>query len=435
MSQLTATAAVELAAANLIYALPSPSATENLIGTPRPTLTPTPRQTVYPLPDEPAYASRGTESICPSETLFSPNSQSSSYDATGRIYAIFSDGPVWVVEPENGSRQEAQDAIQCTRGVDCQFSADNRWILAETYDLIYVSRPDNTDQRILWDLRTPDPTTPIPRNIYWSGVDTLEWEGQIPVTLENGTPTSRFGYIRDVLNVFPDPPPWIPDITVNSIPAEFISRQPGGPWAVVSTTYNTGNSEGYKYYLYHTETRAYMQFAQDEYYTISIDWHPMGDRLLFRLNSSNNSPTYQVAFPDIVSQVVGFSPGGVWSNDSRYRVFSIDSRAQPVAVFDSLSGQTRTYCLPETGARLYSGPFTWSPDNRYIALQAPLPRDETQEGIGQHTLILNIETGEVVDLTTGILQLIAWAEEPGRYGSGNVITPTPSPSLTPTSAP
>ena len=101
-------------------------------------------------------------------------------------------------------------------------------------------------------------------------------------------------------------------------------------------------------------------------------------------------------------------------------------RAQPISVFDSLTGQTRTYCLPETGARLYSGPFTWSPDNRYLALQAPLPRDEAQEGIGQHTMILNIETGEVVDLTTGIHQLIAWAEERGGYGSGDVITPTPS---------
>ncbi len=129
--------------------------------------------------------------------------------------------------------------------------------------------------------------------------------------------------------------------------------------------------------------------------------------------------------------MLGSYPDGVWSNDGRYRIFSTRSRAQPIAIQDSLTGNTRTFCLPETGARLYSGSFTWSPDNRYVALEAPLPRDETQEGIGQHTMILNIETGEVVDLTTGIYHLIAWAEEPGGYGSGDVVTPTPSPTLTP----
>ncbi len=433
MSQLTATAAVQLAEANLIYAMPTPSATYSLIGTPRPTLTPTPRQTLYPLPQQQAYETRQTTNFCPSETLFSAAAPPASYDAAGRIYAIFSDGPVWVVEPENGRRREAESAIQCTRGVDCQFSADNQWILAETYDLIYVSRPDNTDQRILWDLRTPDPPTPIPRNIYWDGADTLEWEASIQVTTESGSITSRSGYVRDVINVFPDPPPWVPTIVINDIPAQFLSRQPDGPWAAAVTTYSTGTGQGYKYYLYHTETGASMQFAQSEHSTISLEWHPLGDRLFFRV--SDRLPVYQIVFPELIPQAGGPYWGGVWSNDGRYQAYRTDSRAQPIAVFDSQTGETRTYCLPETGARFYDGPFTWSPDSRYIALQAPLPRDEAQEGIGQHTMILNIETGEVVDLTTGIFQLISWAEEPGGYGTGDVVTPTPSPSPTATPAP
>ncbi len=258
MSHLTATAAADLAEANLIYALPSPSATYGLIGTPRPTLTLTPQQTLYPRPNEPVYTGASTEDLCPAEQLFSVTDPPESYDATGRLYAIFSDGPVWEVQPESGRRQEAQDAIQCTRGVDCQFSPDHRWILARTYDLIYVSRPDNSDQLVLWDLRTPNPSTPVPRNLYWSGRDTLEWEGRIPVTVEGGTPAVRSGYLRNVLNVFPDPHAWVPDITINGIPAQFISRQPGGLWAVAVTAYNTGVGEGYKYYLYHTETGVYM---------------------------------------------------------------------------------------------------------------------------------------------------------------------------------
>ena len=50
-------------------------------------------------------------------------------------------------------------------------------------------------------------------------------------------------------------------------------------------------------------------------------------------------------------------------------------------------------------------------------------------------MVLNVETGEVVDLTTGILQLITWGQEPGSYGSGVVVTPTPTPTMTPTAAP
>jgi hypothetical protein len=68
----------------------------------------------------------------------------------------------------------------------------------------------------------------------------------------------------------------------------------------------------------------------------------------------------------------------------------------------------RTYCLPETGALFYEGSFVWSPDSRYIALQTTLPRDESEEGVGQHTLILDTETGVVADLTTTIGVLVTW---------------------------
>ncbi|HEX2909049.1 MAG TPA: hypothetical protein VHO69_19405 [Phototrophicaceae bacterium] len=127
--------------------------------------------------------------------------------------------------------------------------------------------------------------------------------------------------------------------------------------------------------------------------------------------------------------------GGQWSNDGRYRAYRTASRAQPVGVWDSQTGFTRTYCLPETGARLYDGPFTWSPDNLYVAVQAPLPKDEAKAGVGQHTLILNVETGDVVDLTTGVVNILIWAQEPGSYGDGRVASPTPTASPTATATP
>ena len=439
MSQLTATADVQLTQANLIVAQPSPSPTFNMIGTARPTLTPTTVLTPYPRPDQRAFdPSSGatppalinlppdtSEAVCPAESLYTVDNAPESYRPDGQLHAQILGDLLWVINPITGNRSESADIPQCERGVRCEFSPDRSWILANTFDLIYVVRPDNSDPRVLWDKRTPNPPTPFPRDLNWSGNRTLEWLAPIPVTVDGNT-TFREGYLRDVLNVFPDPAPWFPTVTINEIPAQLISRQPGGPWSVVYTTYSTGTALGYKYYLYNTGTSEYQLFAQNIGDEINTYWHPTGDRLYYHFPGRINPLNYQVAFPEVNNRLLGPDHGGTWSNDGRYRAFRTDSRAQPIGVWDSWTGASRTFCLPETGARQYQGPFTWSPDNHYIALQAPLPKDEAQEGIGQHTLILDVVNGTVVDLTTGVVQLIVWAQEPGSYGDGRVVTPTPT---------
>jgi|GEM_PF-735299 WD40 repeat protein len=432
VAPITATAEAQRTAQNLIYALPSPSPTPIIVGTARPTLTITPSQTLFPMADVYAYSNAQTTDFCPSEQLYSPADLPLGYEADGSLYTIFSDGPVWAVEPEDGSRREATEVPQCERGLYCQFSPDNQWILGETYDLIYVIRPDGSDQRILWDLRTPNPPTPFPRDLYWSGANVLEWSAQIPVTLEGGTPSYEYGYARDVLNVYPDPRPWIPDVSINGIPAQIVSRQPGGAWVVVYTTYNTGFSVGTKYYLYNSETGEHLMFAQSEIGNIATSWHPQGDRLFYGTSSTYEFTGFEVDMATLDRLRLGGTSNasygyGTWSNDGRYRAYATTSYSQQIAVLDTLTGNTRTYCLPETGARTYNGGFVWSPDNRYLALQTYLPEDESDGG-GQHTLILDTETGAVVDLTRGVLSIIAWSGEAGSYGSGDVITPTPQPS-------
>lgn len=436
-AQLTATASVQLEQANLIRALPSPSSTYSVVGTPRPTLTPTPAQTLYPRPAESAFNDGPkTTALCPSEKLYSISQPPASYQVSGQLYAQVNGEYLWSVQPEDGSRQEDKTILQCTRGVSCQISPDNSWILADTYDSIFIVRPDNSDPRTLWDKRTPVPPTPMPQDLHWSGSRALEWTGPVPVTPEAGGRTVYLpAIIRDVLNVYPDPKPWFAKISINQIATEFISRQPGGPWAVAYTTYNTGLGVGYKYYLYHTETGIYQLFAQSEYNQISIAWHPLGDRLYYRFPNDYPGTTYQVSFPDLANRIAANARNGAWSNDGRYVAYSTQSNTQPVGVWDSYTGTERTYCLPETGVRAYGGPFTWSPDGRYLALIAPLPKDESKEGVGAHTLILNVETGEVVDLTTGIVQIVLWAQEPGTYGDGRVVTPTATVTFTPSPTP
>jgi len=437
MAQLTATAVVQLQQANLIKGQATPSPTYNAIGTPRPTLTPTPEQTLYPRPVDRVFTGNvGNQNFCPSEQLFPVSKLPADYHATGKIYASIQGDNLWSVEPENGTRAEDKDILQCGRGVSCKFSPDNQWILAESYEAIFIIRPDNSDPRTLWNLLTPNPPTPVPYDINWSGKNVLEWQAQIPVTVAAPKPyiTYKQAYIRDVLNVYPDPKPFIPEITINELPTQLVARQPGGNWIVVSTTYNTGLGTGYKFYLYDTTTDQYQLFAQSRTSAINVYWHPWGDRLFYNFTDDNNSmrATYQISFPSMTNQFLGYAPGGEWSNDGRYVAFNTGSASQPIAVWDSETGQIRSYCLPETGARGYGGSFIWSPDNQYIALQAPLPKDESKPGVGQHTLILNIANGEVVDLTTGIVEIITWAQEPGTYGDGRVVTPTLSVTLTPT---
>jgi hypothetical protein len=433
MAELTATAVAQLATANLIQAQPSPSPTFNTIGTPRPTLTPTMALTQYPAPEARVFEiDPDVEQVCPYERLYSVANPPSAYRPTGRIYAPVMGDYLWAIEPEDGTRAEEPEIPQCGAGLNCQFSPDKQWILAQTYELIYIIRPDNSDSRILWDLKTPYPETPVPNDLHWSGNKDLEWEAYLELTPEGGGDVYyEQAYARDTLNVFPDPKPWIPDLNVNELSTTLISRQPGGQWAVASTTYNTGLGTGYKYYLYDTETDEYQLFAESQYEEISIRWHPFGDRLFYNFPDPYfESPTYQVLFPEASNRFLGDSQGGTWSNDGRYTVTALDNAAYPISVWDSQTGNIRNYCLPETGARLYEGMFTWSPDSQYIALQTFLPKDEADEGVGQHTLILMLETGEVIDLTTGAGPIVAWAQEPGSYGDGSVVSPTPTPSTT-----
>jgi WD40 repeat protein len=430
MGRLTATAAYNATQQNLIFALPSPSPTYNPIGTARPTLTPTPSQTVYPRPSQVAYNPQSPEFICPAEQPYPISEPPPGYDAVGQIYAVYGDSPVWALQPEDGRRAEALAVPQCSRGVDCSFSPDRSWILAQDYDAIYLIRPDGSNRRVLWDLNTPFPATPIPYDIYWSGRNAIEWEANIRVTDEFGRTDYMYGRVRDVLGVFPDPAPYFEEnIRINEIPAYFVSLQPGGVWAVVYTTYSTGTRTGYRYYLYNMETRAYVEFAQSPDGEVYTDWHPFGDRLYYSVlpinaRANNRYEPYQILMPDMTEQRRSDSPGGIWSPDGRYRVYSTDSNAYPLGVFDTRTGEDRRYCLPRTGGRSPSDDYLWSPDSHYIAILIGLPAD-ADDGLGDHIFVLNVATGEVVDLGRSAINLLAWAREPGSYGDLVVMTPTP----------
>ncbi len=411
----TATAEANLATANLIGALPSSTPTRGVIGTARPTLTPT--MTVTPPPRAAVVAAQEradeTQNLCPSETLYSVSNLPPDYNATGRILGPVQGEALWAIEPENGRRNPAPEVPACTLGLDCRVSPDRQNILIWGINEIYVVKPDGTDSRVLFEAENSLERQSWPREIYWSGANTLEW--QVFEPLADNADRFEWQYRRDILGVFPDPPLYFPQLTIRARDATIVSRQPGGDWVVTYTTFSTGIDEGYQYYLYNIATGEQDYFARLSYYpsmTLSLAWHPLGDRLYYGYPERGGTEWYQYVVATGEHQRLATQQDGTWSNDGRYRIRATNNPAQPIAWWDSQTGLRRSYCLPETGARLYEGPFVWSPDNRYVALQTLLPEDETVEGVGRHVLVLDTETGSVTDLSFGGGDLFLWINDP-----------------------
>lgn len=423
-----------LAQRNLIGVLPSPTPTYNAIGTPRPTLTPTITPTPLPRPEVRVPQSQFGEvqDVCPSETLYTLDTPPQGYAPTGRIVGDVLGDFLWRAEPETGQRVSDETIPQCGSGLDCQFSPDRQWILASTINEIFVVRPDGSDLRTLFafteDGLVDEEVNPLPEDqayvsippaFYWSGNNTLEVDVDLALQDSRGYTYYVYAIRRDILGVFPDPAPYIPEQAVNEIQARLENRQPGGPLAVVTTSFSTGIQAGSKYYIYNTETGAYSYFARvaDEP-GLSFEWHPQGDRLFYAYYTPSSEPVvwYQYTAADDTHYLLENLPSGEWSQDGRYAAAPSPRQQRSITVWDSHTGLTRRYCLPETEAAPYQGPIRWSPDSRYLALLTYLPKDRNVEGIGQHLLVLDIETGAVVDLTTGFTTLVDWSREPGTYG-------------------
>lgn len=409
MADVRATSVAIQQRQNLIYAQPSLTPTYNPIGTARPTLTPTMTPTPIPFTDNRADWP-STVDYCPSETLYTLDNLPEGYDPPGFIVAPLQNNVLWTVDPVTGRRVPDETIPQCTEGVNCTFSPDRQWILASAQRQLYVIRPDGSDNRLLRGEDDPKP------NMRWFGTNTLEYDVRIQIN------NRWYDALQwDILGVFPDPDPWIPFASINELPTSIVSRQPGGDWLVARTQFSTGIGPGYKYYLYNITTGDYDYFARvdDGNDNFNVSWHPFGHTLFYNFDEGPafNPDYYQLDMTTMTHIDTPSLPDGIWSNDGRYRVDETRNRTQQLQVWDSVTGLMRTYCVPETGLRYYEGDIMWSPDSAYLALRTFLPKDEEVEGVGRHLLILHLETGAVVDVTTGLGPLVNWNKETGTYGN------------------
>jgi len=427
-----------------------PTATESFdyVGQPRPTLTPTITPTPPPLAEatieQPNLGM--VEEFCPSETLYDISAPPPEYNPAGRLFvpAVDFSSDVWVLEPETGHLYLDESIPQCIFG-GCEFSPDREWMIQRDDNLL-ISRLDGTDPTVLFRAEE----SPVwPSSISWVGSHTLEYryEGYIPekyngpITLiRRFDPTSGF-----LTEPFESPE----SITVNNLSTSVLATQPTvGTLALVSTAYNSGSGQGAKYYIYDRETGEAAYFARvDNGGLENYQWDPLGRALYYRIPGEDHWFIFDARTRE--HRILGELPTGLWSRDFRYVVdwFALSDeeevqkrletrqRVPKISIWDSQTGLTRRYCIPETGLTSYFGtPLTWSPDNRYLAftIQLPLEGDvfptpvtpntptvvptpiplETQYQLrNPRTLVLDTQTGSVTVLSEEVSTIAAWTED------------------------
>jgi hypothetical protein len=107
-----------------------------------------------------------------------------------------------------------------------------------------------------------------------------------------------------------------------------------------------------------------------------------------------------------------FGASSWWSQDGRYIAANYADPEHPeqsLQVWDSQTGGTRTYCLPETWPSASGGGVGlvyWSPDSRYLAFLTTLPGEEAD--IGVHVLILDLTSGTLTDAGIGFPNPLLW---------------------------
>jgi hypothetical protein len=308
-------------------------------------------------------------------------------------------------------------------------------------DSIVVSRPDGSQATVLFQ---PEERPKFPQSFDWLDEHTLEYhyQGYLPDRYpEAVTLFRRFDPVTGTLTA-----PFLPqkDVNVNNLPTTVVAAQPGdGNFLLLSTPYSTS---GAKYYIYDRQTNSADYFARVDNGSLTAFWHPLGRALYYRFPDGK---TWYI-FDPVTRQHRVFGdaePSGYWSRDARYTVnwytppdkervarLAAQQRLPKISVWDSVSGLTRLYCIPETGQTAYNTSFIWSPDNRYLVFTIQLPAEgdvfpqptttpdvpratptpvslEVQyQRQGPRTVVLDTQTGSVTVLSKEVPNVTLWTE-------------------------
>ena len=454
MAAATTTAVVEQGEAPRTISLP-PTATPpfEYAGQARPTLTPTITPTPPPIAEATTtLAENGqVEDICPAETLYDVSSPPPEYVASGRMFtlpdnATFKGRGMMVLNPATGTVTYDDALPICLAQGGCRLSFDQNWMLNQS-DSIMVMRPDGSDATLLFDtVEYPD----WPQQFDWLGLNTLEYRynGWLPETYRDPVTLARRFDPTDGVETEPFQPPAAP--IINNLPTNALALQPViERYWLVST--DSGNGVSQKYYMVDRQTDTATYFARVSG-GLNFQWHPLGESLYYQYPTDARWYRFDPATGQ--HEVMDTLPDGLWSRDGRYRVrwgasltdeeyHERIEQKEPlpkISIWDSQTGLTRRYCIPETGTQNFSEPFLWSPDNRYLAfrislspegdtfpvLYTPTPQDPTPTPLPTptgipletqyqyqkpRTLVLDTQTGSITILTDDVNTPMVWTGE------------------------
>ncbi|MEO8606757.1 MAG: hypothetical protein ABI690_02665 [Chloroflexota bacterium] len=422
-------------------------------GQARPTLTPTITPTAPPMAEATTtLAENGkVEDICPAETLYDVSNPPPQYVASGRIFtpadtSISNGRGMMVLNPATGTVTYDDALPICLAQGGCRLSFDQNWMLNQS-DTISVMHPDGSDATALFDtVESPD----WPQQFDWLGLNTLEYRysGFLPDKYRGPVTLARHFDPISGVETEPFVPPAAP--TVNNLPTNALALQPlVEQYWLVSTDSGDGSSQ--KYYIYDRQTGTATYFARMSG-GLNYQWHPLGESLYYQYPNDRRWFRFNTATGQ--HEVMGALPDGLWSRDGRYRVrwgaslsdaeyrdhIEQKELLPKISIWDSQTGLTRRYCVPETGTQNFSEPFLWSPDNRYLTFTIPLspegdtfpvlytptPQDPTPTPLPTETaipletqyqyqkprtLVLDTQTGSITILTDDVNTPTIWTGE------------------------
>ncbi len=427
----TATVAIQATGPALISVLPTATRAFEIEGQPRPTLTPTMTPTSPPTPAQAVeQESLGhVEEICPLEEALHTADAPLDYIPPGRLFVgMPGSDDIGVLDPATGQLVLDDTLPPCGLGINCTFSFDRDWILVYGSDIL-VSRPDGSNARVLFESREQ---AVWPADVHWVGTSNILeyfYQGYLPDQFADAvTLVQRIDLDSGAITEPSLPLPGPSSFTVNELPTELVSPQPGdGTQAVMRTSFPTGNGIGYKYYIVDRSTGAVDYFARVNDLALgdmTFEWHPFGGVLYYHYPGEGDWFIYNPATSE--HRVLGALPGGVWSREGRYRgdFFALpqeelEERQEaglPIPnfrIWDSETGLTRRYCIPLETWHLTYAQWHWSPDSRYVAFPAG-PLNQGEVAMDHFTIVvLDTQTGSVTDLAADTPNIIVWTQEEG----------------------
>jgi len=397
--------------------LATPTAPGISLGGPRPTLTPTITPTAPAQPEATiAFEERDTViELCDDLTLYSIFDPPPDYEATGRLLAIeLNDSVIQVFDPATGLAQLEEGLVDWQTGLP---SPTYEYLLLYT-DQIVVSEIDGQNPVVLYETYEQNQ---FPFDLYWETGDTLHlrYNAYVP---EEGEETVEQFYNAETGELSPQMTA-TPQKQINDITARVESTQPiQRELTVLSLEFNAGYRAGYRYFIYDMVTDELDYFARvSGGGGLSTVWNPSGDYLYYSFPQDSTWYIYDVATAE--HRLLGELPFGDWSPTGRYRFFwylpptdelfervDNDQPIPKISIWDSETGETRRYCVPRTGQNRLEAPVIWSPDERYVAFRVLLEGDILDDIPRERAVILDTETGRLIELGRDLARLIIWTE-------------------------